>query len=293
MTVDVKPGKYILALSGGVDSMVLLDLLANRPDVELVVGHFNHGIRADSTEDEKLVALIAKKQGLPFEIGYGRLGPNASEAIARTARYNFLKSIKIKHSAQAIITAHHQDDLIETACINILRGSGPRGLIAMKSSPELLRPLLSYRKIQIINYAQSHQLRWREDSSNQNEKYLRNYLRLKVLSGLKDEQRREIISNIDKVAIIIEEEDKIIATLSHSKIKNRLDRSKLSLLPSEVAAELIANWLRISGLRDFDGLMINRANIFIRTGRTNARYNLSGKIDLVLSSSEAKLQTSL
>lgn len=273
--------------------MVLLDLLVDNPSVELVAAHFNHGIRADSGKDEKLVAVIAKKYALPLEVGHGHLGSNASEASSRDARYDFLKSVKTKHSAAAIITAHHQDDLIETAMINILRGSGPRGLISMKSSPELLRPLLGFSKKQITKYAKAHQLKWREDISNQDEKYLRNYLRLKVLPGLENEQRREIINNIDKVAKIVEEEDKIIATLSHNKLKNTLNREELSLLPSEVAAELIAGWLRHNDLRDFDSSMINRANIFIRTGHANSRCNLSKNVELVLSKSDAKLQTSL
>src|SRR5258708_37503607 len=101
MKVNTPPGKYILAVSGGVDSMVLLDLLSKKPDVELVVAHFNHGIRADSNLDEELVEKAAQKHGLFHEVGYGKLGAGASEETAREASYKFLKSAARKHKANA------------------------------------------------------------------------------------------------------------------------------------------------------------------------------------------------
>src|SRR5438270_2251525 len=118
MKVNVPPGRYVLAVSGGVDSMVLLDLLAKLPGLELVVAHFNHGIRPESVNDEELVANRAKRLNLPLELGYASLGQGASEATARQARYQFLEAVQKKYKAKAIITAHHQDDWIETAVIN-------------------------------------------------------------------------------------------------------------------------------------------------------------------------------
>src|SRR4051812_31887046 len=115
MKVKVPRGKYILAVSGGVDSMVLLDLLARKPGIELVVAHFDHGIRPDSKKDEVLVRKAAASYGVAFEPGQGNLGPAASEATARQARYHFLDEVLTKHQALKIITAHHQDDAIETA----------------------------------------------------------------------------------------------------------------------------------------------------------------------------------
>ncbi len=108
------PGKYVLAVSGGVDSMTLLHLLSKKPVVELVVAHFDHGIRPDSTEDERLVAETAQEYNLPLEVGHGKLDAGASEKNAREARYQFLESVAKKHTAKGVITAHHQDDLIGT-----------------------------------------------------------------------------------------------------------------------------------------------------------------------------------
>src|SRR3989338_2021299 len=150
-------GRYVLAVSGGVDSIVLLDLLAKQakspklrvpssdkkaPSSQLpvrsykfVVAHFNHSIRLDSGEDEKLVADAAGKYGLRFKVGQGRLGPGTSEDQARTARYKFLETVRKSCQAKTIITAHHQDDVMETAILNLLRGSGRRGLTAIIQNP--------------------------------------------------------------------------------------------------------------------------------------------------------------
>src|SRR5438445_4950610 len=115
-----KPGSYAVAVSGGVDSVVLLDILAKRDDLELAVAHFDHGIREDSVEDRHFVEGLAKNYGLPFIYEEGSLGPKSSEAEAREARYKFLRQAQKKAGAKAIITAHHQDDLLETAILNML-----------------------------------------------------------------------------------------------------------------------------------------------------------------------------
>src|SRR6185437_11240876 len=104
MEIKVPVGKYVLAVSGGVDSMVLLDLLSNLPGADLIVGHFNHGIRPEADRDEVLVAEAAKKYDLPFEAGRAYLGPKTSEEAARQARYDFLRSIQEKYGASKIIT---------------------------------------------------------------------------------------------------------------------------------------------------------------------------------------------
>ena len=105
--------KYIVAVSGGVDSMVLLDMMVRAGAGELVVAHFDHGIRPDSHHDAAFVKKIAEQYGLPFESRREVLGETASEALARERRYAFLRHVAKKHNAQ-IVTAHHLDDLVET-----------------------------------------------------------------------------------------------------------------------------------------------------------------------------------
>src|SRR5690606_22278428 len=142
--------KYIVAVSGGVDSMVLLDMLVREGSHELIVAHFDHGIRADSHKDATFVQDVAKKYGLPFEKRREVLGEKASEALARERRYAFLRSVAARHEAK-IVTAHHLDDVVETVAINITRGTGWRGLAVMDT--DIVRPLVDMEKKELVRYA--------------------------------------------------------------------------------------------------------------------------------------------
>lgn len=167
---------YLVAVSGGVDSVVLLDMLVKEGEHELVVAHFDHGIRDDSHEDALFVAELAKKYGLPFETRREVLGKNASEELARDRRYEFLRDSAKKHKA-TIVTAHHMNDIAETIAINVTRGTGWRGLAVLDS--DIYRPLLNLTKREIVAYAKENNLEWREDSTNASDAYLRNRLRSK------------------------------------------------------------------------------------------------------------------
>lgn len=178
LVMPLTPGKYIVAVSGGVDSVVLLDMVAGLPHVKLVVAHFDHGIRDDSAEDAAFVAELAQKYDLPFEMKREELGASASEELARDRRYDFLRSVARKHDAK-IATAHHADDVAETIAINVLRGTGWRGL-AVLNSADAVRPILGLHKHELIWYANEHGLKWREDSTNLQEVYLRNRVRSRL-----------------------------------------------------------------------------------------------------------------
>lgn len=273
--------------------MVLLDALSKLPNVSLVVAHFNHGIRDDAVEDEKLVIQTAKKYGLPVEVGKEKLGSAASEAVAREARYRFIDSIKNKYDARAIITAHHQDDLIETAFINILRGTGPRGLTAISDNKDIIRPFLKVSKTEVLDYAAQNKILWREDSTNKEEKYLRNYLRLNVIPRLSAEQRSKLLKNLNNLASASPMKVEALEYLNSYLLDgDRIIRSRLSGLPNDVASEFIAHWLRIAGFYDYDKKLINNLLIFVKTGQQSTRLNLGKSLDLVLSKTTASLETS-
>lgn len=172
------PGKYVVAVSGGVDSMVLLDMVRRQPGVQIIVAHADHGVRPDSQVDEQLVETYAAKHAIPLVTTRLELGPHPTEAHARRQRYEFLQHCCRKFGAGKILTAHHQDDLIETAMIAIIRGTGWRGLAPFAGRQRtIVRPLLSLTKNDIIAYARRHKITWREDSTNRDERYLRNYVR--------------------------------------------------------------------------------------------------------------------
>lgn len=291
MKVVVEPGKYVLAVSGGVDSMTLLDILAKQPGVELIVAHFNHGIREDSGQDEELVMQAAAAYGLIFEAGYTQLGKTASEATARDARYGFLKQVEAKYKTKAVITAHHQDDLIETALINLIRGTGRLGLSAISSNKQVLRPLLSTPKAEVESYARQHKLEWREDSTNQDTEYLRNHLRLDVLPKLTKVERQKLINNIDKVAKTNVKIDNEFATMSHLLDTENIDRELFSILPADLGNELVAYLLRKVSVTDFDSKTINRLSMAIKTSKPDSTHPVKGMSSLEVGSQSARLVT--
>ncbi len=309
MRVKVLPGKYVLAVSGGVDSMALLHLLAQQSlelrsqssekkseirdlssEISLVVAHFNHGIRPDSALDEELVKSVAKRLGLELVVGYGKLGSGASEDRARQARYAFLNKIKQRHRAKAIITAHHQDDLIETAFLNLLRGSGRRGLSAIANS-EVVRPLLGTPKAEIIRYAQQHKLQWREDFTNSDEKYLRNYLR-KSLAALSEVDRQKLLISLDKITQTNKKLDKEIATLSHYvKQDETINRGKFIGLPESITSELVVHWLREAGVLSYDQKTVTRLNTAIKTAQADTVHDMPARLRLEVSKKTAHFTT--
>jgi tRNA(Ile)-lysidine synthetase-like protein len=279
MDIELSPGTYVVAVSGGVDSMALLDWLNenNEGQWKLVVAHLDHGIREDSHEDRRLVAGEAKRLGLPFVYHEIKLGPGASEAEARTARYDFLRQVQRASNARAIITAHHQDDLLETAILNILRGSGRKGLTALGSRHDLERPLLVIPKQDIIKRAQQRSVRWREDSTNQDLRLNRNYVRHKLLSRFNEADRDQLLQHIEKLRAINHELDTALATALHIQSKaGTLDRDWFGHLPHSVAREVMAAWLRAHGVRDFDKRLLERVVVAAKTGKVGSHYDVLG-----------------
>lgn len=202
--------KVILAVSGGVDSMVLLDMLCRSkiyssgdifiPERDLLVAHFDHGIRYNSREDAEFVARIAREiYHIRYKVGRGELGRGASEEAARAARYDFLRQVAAEQGGAKILTAHHLDDLVETVAINLLRGTGWRGLAGL-DRPGMERPFLESSllyepmdKAAILEYAAKRGLYWREDQTNMDASYLRNRVRAKLAEGeLSFEQKLRI-----------------------------------------------------------------------------------------------------
>lgn len=253
MDIQLEPGSYVVAVSGGVDSAALLHFLyaknlavaSGKPKSRLIVAHFDHGIRPDSAEDRKLVQAIAQAYGLQFVYDEGKLGPQASEASARYSRYKFLRTVQKASKSRAIITAHHQDDLIETAILNILRGTGRKGLTALSSRPSLLRPALGIPKQALIDYANDKGLVWHEDSTNNDPKYLRNYVRHYLLPKVDEQSKQKLRDIIAKLQQQNFELDNILVNLLHQQSKiGKIDRSWFNHLPHSVAKEVMATWLR-------------------------------------------------
>lgn len=180
--------KLIVAVSGGVDSVVLLDMLVKQAGHQLTVAHFDHGMRQGSAADARFVAALAASHGVEFVMRREELG-EASEDEARQRRYGFLFEAATDRGAK-LVTAHHLDDLVETIAINVTRGTRWRGL-AVFGDKRIWRPLAGRTKSELENYAIKNRLEWVEDETNRYDIYQRNRLR-KRLATLSDKSRGEL-----------------------------------------------------------------------------------------------------
>ena len=185
----------IAAVSGGVDSMVLLNLLVKLQklwDLKIIVAHVNYQLRGkESSADEKLVQKTAKGYGLSFynmrseTKTIAGLRKRSIQETAREIRYSFFETLKRSHNADAIVTAHHTDDNAETMLFNLVRGSGIDGLAGIPPRRDaIVRPLLCVSREEILNYAKEQKVKFRNDSSNASEDYTRNFLRIKIIPML-------------------------------------------------------------------------------------------------------------
>lgn len=282
MQVDLpKSGVYVAAISGGVDSMALLHMLneqrvkSQASPLIIVVAHLDHGMRDDSQEDRKLVQEIAAGYGMPFVYDEAELGSSASEATARQVRYEFLNKVATNSTAQAIITAHHEDDAIETAILNISRGSGRKGMTALSSSDKLLRPLLKVSKKDLLKYAQDNSLKWREDSTNSDTKYKRNHVRHNIVGKFDNKTKDELKHLIHKTRLANDEIDAILNKMLNEHLTdNNLDRQWLIGLPHNVGREVLATWLRRSNLRDFDKKTLERLLVGAKVSKAGAKIEV-------------------
>lgn len=283
---QVKPGKYVLAVSGGVDSVALLDLLTKQQGLTLVVAHFDHGIRSDSKADELFVAQLATQYGLDYYSERRELGADASEAQARKARYDFLRRVQQQVDAQAIITAHHQDDVLETALLNMLRGTGRKGLTSLQSSDDVVRPLLKVNKDDIKSYASKQKLSWREDTTNYDERYTRNYIRHRLLVRFDARARQQLLEIIEHQQSINAELDQLLNVGSGG-----LDRRWFTSLPHDVAKEVMASWLRENGIADFDRQTIERLTILAKTKPVGKRLDVLHRQQIIIKHKHLALTT--
>ena len=185
--------KILLTVSGGVDSMVMLALFVEA-GYNIGVAHCNFSLRgAESDEDEATVTAEAAKYGVPFynkrfdtQAEMERTG-ESMEMAARRLRYEWFEQLCEEHGYTTIAIAHHIDDSIETFFINLLRGTGLRGLTGItRQRGNIVRPLLFAERKEILEYAVAHKIPYREDSSNRSTKYLRNKIRLGLLPMIRE-----------------------------------------------------------------------------------------------------------
>ena len=261
--------KIILALSGGIDSMVLAGLLL-KAKVEFVAAHCNFHLRGEESDgDEKFVCEFAEKNGIHCFVKhfdtekYAEENGISIEMAARDLRYSWFEELRQQLNYDKIAVAHHADDQAETFFINLLRGAGLNGLKGMKpQNGVIIRPLLWASREQIRKYAVENQILWREDHTNAESVYLRNKIRnqlLPVFDELQSEARQGLYKSLEH--LYAENElyrallkEKLAQIVEQDGVVQRLPYSKLvkTEVPEPVEGptfsfQLLFEWLRQFG----------------------------------------------
>jgi tRNA(Ile)-lysidine synthase len=267
---------YLVAVSGGIDSVVLLDMLVREHQHELTVAHFDHGIRPDSAADARFVEALAAMYQLPFVSKREELGSGASEELARSRRYAFLRAEAEKRNAM-IITAHHGDDVVETIAINLIRGTGWRG-VAVLDSPTILRPLLSLTKKEIRTYARSRRLEWVEDSTNAGDDYLRNRVRRRVALALSAEQRQAVIA-------LWKRQVELKRSIDHElrrfvRVTGEYDRYFFIFVDTSVACEVLRAAVVAKANTSSTRPQLERALLAIKVAKPGTTFEIGGGVSL-------------
>jgi tRNA(Ile)-lysidine synthase len=230
----VVPGdKVVLAVSGGVDSMVMLDVfhaLSGPWHLKLVIAHINHQLRGEESEgDETFVREVAERYGTPVfcrradVIGLVHSKKISKQEAARELRYTYLEDIRRQTSSGHIATAHHADDNAETVLLNILRGTGIRGLGGIpfaRNDNRIIRPMLFARRDEILAFAEERRLTYRNDSSNASTVYARNYLRQTIVPLLKKEFGPEVCDTLNRLSETMREFSEYLDRLVDERFGN-------------------------------------------------------------------------
>ena len=225
--------KLILAVSGGVDSMALLVMYAH---ADIIVAHIDHGTRKSSAEDADFVRQKCQELGVKFYETKLGLGEGASEELARKKRYEFLKTIQEKEGG-TLCTAHHLDDVLESIAINLIRGTGWRGLTPFYGD-ELVRPfiILKMWKRDVLKFAGEQNICFRQDPTNYEANYLRNRVREKM-AELDETTRIDIINLFEKQNELKGKIEKLVTELAKQTVVGKnFHKKELFLVADEKAA---------------------------------------------------------
>lgn len=285
---DLPRGQPVVAaVSGGCDSIVMLDLLLRTGFGKVVVAHFNHGLRGkDADTDAAFVSDFAKRRRLPFVLGRGNTRRRAArhresiEEAARNLRRTFLLRTARKHGADTIFLGHHAGDAAETLLFNLVRGSGSRGLGSMRPRTsvggiQLVRPLLGFTRGDIETFASTHGLDFRQDASNASREHTRNRLRLDVIPFLSHAVGFDPIPALARTAEILSAEDDWMNSLiaedaSHPTLSTRA----LAAMPIARQRRVLQAWLSRLTQSPLDFATLERARLMALSSSPPAKTNL-------------------
>ena len=256
---QLKPGPLLVGFSGGLDSRVLLELLARytrqRTGFSLQAVHVHHGLNLLADQWLSHCQQTCQTLAIPFtaqRVELKKQSRQSLEDLARQARYAVFRQYLPKGGT--LLTAHHQDDQLETLLLALKRGSGPRGLAAMPMEADfadghLVRPLLSFSRQQLLDWAISQRLSWIEDDSNHDERFDRNFLRQRVIPLLRERWPEMAVTAARSAALCAEQEtllDEIAKTdlFACQHVDGSLQIELLASLSPARRNQLLRFWLR-------------------------------------------------
>ncbi len=275
-----KEKKYILACSGGADSVFLGEILCQTGFKNIIIAHFNHQLREkEADRDEKFSQKMAKKWSYDF-ISEKWQKPEQSEEKARKARYNFLYKIYKQKKANFILLAHHFDDNAETILFNLLRGTGLKGASGIKKQDGvLIRPLLDIKKTEIIKYLEKNKIPFQTDSSNFESTFTRNFLR-NELFPLIEKRFPEAKNSLARFGAILKNSQDLIEQKAQKWLqKNQsettgINRKKFLNQPKIIQAEILRIFWQPASL-EFE--QIENLLQFIKTANSNKKIIIKQK----------------
>lgn len=256
---QLKDKKLLLAVSGGVDSMVLLDLFY-KLRFDICVAHCNFQLRGkESDADEMLVRETCQDRFIPYFIEsfdtleFVKENKLSIQVAARKLRYDWFQEI-ISLGFDYVLTAHHLDDNVETFLINFTRGTGLEGLTGIPAqNGNIIRPLLPFSREEIENYAQANQIQWREDSSNASDKYFRNKLRHDIVPILKElntgflDSFQNTLHHLQQAESLVEDASKLVYEKVVEEKESQLEIHLKPLLEFQNYKAYLYQWLKSYG----------------------------------------------
>jgi tRNA(Ile)-lysidine synthase len=284
--------RYLIGVSGGRDSIALLNLLLEFGYEKLVVCHLNHQLRgAASRADARFVEKTACDLGLDCEIGSADVGVLAKrsklsiETAARFARLAFFVEVARHRRCSRIFLAHHADDLVETALLNLFRGASPAGAAAMrrisvhrigKTQLTILRPLLGVWRNEIDAYVNERRLKFREDATNRTLHSSRNKIRNRILPDIERQFGRDVRKTIWRTVQIWSEEEVVLDSLGSTELVSaaHLSVPALRKMPVALQRRTILRWLRARKVSDVGFDIVENIRALIEPDAKGAKVNL-------------------
>ncbi|MEZ4854125.1 tRNA lysidine(34) synthetase TilS [Flavobacterium sp.] len=259
--------KIFIAVSGGIDSMVLVDLLL-QSQLKFTILHCNFQLRGEESDSETyFIRTFCKQKQIPYIIKffetekYAIANKLSIQLAARELRYSWFQEEIEKKGNGFLLTAHHADDNLETFIINLSRGTGIDGLTGIPEQNEnIIRPLLPFSRAEIISYANENRLEWKEDSSNASDKYLRNKIRHQIVPVLK-ELHPTFLENFQKTQNFLLENQQFVNNHSEQLYEQIVEKhnnsiqialNKLLILPNWKT--YLFQWLKPYGFTNWDDI---------------------------------------